>query len=227
GDVNNPPASALDQTRDRERAGKERPADVDVEDVAEVLRGHVLRRRLDRADHAGGVDEDVEPAETLDGGADHRTDVVLLRHVAGCDEGFSLRVFIVEPHGVAFERLLIATGQDEVRAVTREHVRDRSAEALRRAGHDRDLVAQRRIHVRPPGALVLHGHTSSGTSSPTGIASSRAASRRRSRWSTTSSGESRALGPASPSAATATPCSSSSGTATPQTPTFVSSNEIA
>ena len=213
--------------RDRELARKKRPDDVDVEDVAEVIRRHILCRRLDRADHTGGVDEDVETTETLDGGAEHRTDVVLLRHVAGCDEGFSLRVLIVEPHGMAFEGLRIATGQDEVRAVTCEHVRDRAAEALRRARDDSNLFDQRRIHVRAPGALALHGHTSSGTSSPSGIASSTAASRRRSRWSITSSGESRALGPARPRAATGPPYSSRSGTATPQTPTFVSSNEIA
>src|SRR5207248_2055798 len=110
GDVHDPPAAALDQMRDRELARKKRPDDVDVEDVAEVIRRHILCRRLDRADHTGGVDEDVETTETLDGGAEHRTDVVLLRHVAGCDEGFSLRVLIVEPHGMAFEGLRTATG---------------------------------------------------------------------------------------------------------------------
>src|SRR5438105_316145 len=86
GDVHDPPASALDQMRDCELAGKERPDDVDVEDLAEVLRGHVLCRRLDRTDHTGGVDEDVEPSKTLDGRADHRTDLAFLRHVTGGDE---------------------------------------------------------------------------------------------------------------------------------------------
>ena len=63
------PPAGLDHRRDHGLAGQEGPDHVDVEDRAEVLERDVLGRRLDRPDHAGGVDEDVDAAEALVRGA--------------------------------------------------------------------------------------------------------------------------------------------------------------
>ena len=49
---------------------EERAADVDAEDAVELGRRHVLEQEV--REHAGVVDEHVEPAEALDGGPDQR-----------------------------------------------------------------------------------------------------------------------------------------------------------
>ena len=87
---------------------------------------------------AGVVDQDVETAEAVE----H-----LLTPASIWSRSLTSSAnVLVRAAGAAVE---IAVAVDDARAVGAERIGDRAADALRRAGHQRDLVLEVDLHVSP------------------------------------------------------------------------------
>ena len=135
-DVHDPPAALRAHLRHDRAAGQEHAQDVDVHDLTpfvdrDLLEGTHRQRRV----QPGVVDEDVDRAAALDGLRRHPRHVVLGGDVDG------------EPDAVGEVgrgRLgALEVGDHDPRAVGRQGVGDRPADALRAAGDDRDPALER------------------------------------------------------------------------------------
>ena len=98
--------------------------------------------RADRADDAGVVDHDVEPAEARHGQIDGGGDVRLRRHV-GADEGGAIAELGRQPGARAF----LHVAQDQFGPVFMKQPRRARADAAGRAGDDRDPILEPVAHV--------------------------------------------------------------------------------
>ena len=112
--------------------------DIDRKDAAVALAGDLDDRR--EIEDAGVVDQDVEAAEMRHSGGDGRVDRLLLRDVELDAEG-------VRPEfgREGLRALLVQVRDDDLRAFLDVALRNRLADAARRAGDDGDLV--RDLHV--------------------------------------------------------------------------------
>jgi hypothetical protein len=99
-----------------------------------------LRGERPDLDHAGVVDQDVDASVALERLRDERFDLRAIRDVARLREDVCASCRELLPR--ALELLLAARADDELRAVRRELLREREAEAARRAGDERDAPFQ-------------------------------------------------------------------------------------
>ena len=132
-----PPPRCAHHGHDRP-AGEEHRRDVDVHHLAPLVERDLLERaHLERGVEAGVVDEDVDRAAALDDLVDQPLHVGLVRDVGGDADA------VRERRG----RLLgaVQVGDDDARALRRQALGDRAADALRRAGDDRDLAVEAAI----------------------------------------------------------------------------------
>ena len=118
---------------------EERAADVDVEDALELRRRHVLEQEV--REDAGVVDEHVEPAERSTAVVDEPVDVVSRPRCRPAAETTD-RPSRGEALARGFEPVRAPVGEHDGGARLGEPARAREAEALRRAGDERDLAAQ-------------------------------------------------------------------------------------
>ena len=111
---------------------------VDVEDIREGVERHLVD--ADVRVRGGVVDEHVETAEALDGRRHQSVDLVAHRHVADRPR----RPFAVlrEPPGGRLDAVGAAVGEQHRGAGLGQAPCAGEAEALRRAGHERDASAQ-------------------------------------------------------------------------------------
>ena len=98
-----------------------------------------LGDRPERAADAGVVEQDVEPAEALDGGADQRLDVVLLGDV-GAQEQQPVRVGDLVDEALAVVGVEVA--DDDAGALGEEAQHRRPADAAGTTGDDGDPVGE-------------------------------------------------------------------------------------
>src|SRR5262249_25104518 len=124
--------------------------EIDVDDVIELLVGHVLDRRI--LDDAGIVDEAVDPAVAGHYGFRHAGEARLVADV-------DLQPYGLAPRGRDFLRGLLRqigvdVAGDDLGALGAELDRGRLADAPARAGDDRDLARKPsmsiQFHVTPP-----------------------------------------------------------------------------
>ena len=144
----------------REAHAAEVALQVDADHGVEVFLGHVEDRRV--AQEAGVVDEDVEIAQGVERGLDHRLRVVPIGDVAEVRHGLAALLADLLHHR-ARGRFVAAAAvaarpeivDDDARALARERQRLDAAEPVRGARDDRDLafeIAEHHVLLGPTGA---------------------------------------------------------------------------
>jgi hypothetical protein len=94
---------------------------------------------------AGIVDQDVEATEALVDGRDERGSRVLFAEVDGLV--FRLAAVLFDARRHLAQRGLVASGQHHVAALLRQRERHAAPDAAARAGHQRDLSGQSKVHA--------------------------------------------------------------------------------
>ena len=117
-----------------------------LEELVRNALGHDRRFGRD----AGVVDQDVDAAEMLPTGSDHRRDVIRVADVAL--QGECLVAGRSQPVGYRLHLVERARREHEVGARARQGFRKRDTEPVRRAGHQRCLALQREQRVSGHGS---------------------------------------------------------------------------
>ena len=139
-DVDDAAAPVVPHHRGDALAHAQRTLEVDGEDLAPQVEGHVADPGAGGAD-PGVVDEDVDAPEPLDDGVDEAGDGIPVADVTGPAErldpgrGRDLRRHLVT-------QLLLAAADDDRGAGLGQTLRHRPADALGRTGHDGDPAGQ-------------------------------------------------------------------------------------
>jgi hypothetical protein len=154
GDVDDPPL-ALPQMGERCADEVERPPEVHLHGVLEILQAHVLERA--HLHHASVVDQDVEAAEALDRGRHGPLRVLAPPHVAGQRED----PVMADRRELApgdVELVRIARQDREARPLQGELAGDEETEAARAPGDQGHAVPE--VNGRPPAELPRGGEES-------------------------------------------------------------------
>ena len=143
-----PPFAVFDHRRDRVFREQEHALDIDLHDLAILLR--LLVDHAAAAADADIVVEEIEPAELIDGGVDQLPAIVLVGDVAG-DRG-RRAAFVPDHLDGAFGELEIAVGDHHFRAGPRQQDRRRAAIAdavacRAAAGDQRDLAGEASVFL--------------------------------------------------------------------------------
>jgi hypothetical protein len=134
--------AAGDDVLERGLDGAPHAEQVDLDDALEHGRRHGARGRRRVGGDAGVGEDDVQPAEALDGGAD---DVVHGRRV-GDVRGDGEHLPGRQERGGAVEAGAAEVGEDDVRAAAGERRGDGGADAAGAAGDQRGLAGQGECH---------------------------------------------------------------------------------
>ncbi len=129
----------LKEMPDHLLCGEEDTFEVDVEDTVVIFFGHFPKRRV--GFDTGVVDEDIEPAEMLDGCGDELPYVSRVRKIRLDHEATTARCFD------GAQRFLRSTGgtvvvDDYIRALLGETFGDCAADALAAAGDESDFACE-------------------------------------------------------------------------------------
>ncbi len=151
-DVDDRAAAGRAQVGDRRAAHEKHRVQIDVHRVEP----HVVGGLLDVAarNRAGIVDQDVDAAEAAGRGQDHALAKRLLPQVAG--EVVGVEVLALERGGEIGAILLAAVGEQHPRALAREQLDQRLADAADAAGDDHVLVFESHCYA-PFAGMSLFG----------------------------------------------------------------------
>ena len=143
----------------------ERSRQVDIDDLAEILRRHLEHR--DALDDARIVHEDVDGAKLLLDIRDHRTDSLFIRDIAYVAMRLNA-IFLVVRQRLVHMRLTAAVERD-FRTRIGISLRNCIANAIGRARHQCHLAHQRELfrdikhHTTPIHLIHMFGHHSTGS----------------------------------------------------------------
>ena len=123
--------------------------------------GDLLGRGLDRPDHPGGVDQDVDPPEPLQRRGGELARRRLVGDVATDAQGLEAGEALLEVVGVLVDRLHVASREHQRGSLLGERGADRASHALGGAGDDGDpaveieraLAGRRRVLVPAQAAI--------------------------------------------------------------------------